>query len=326
MSKFTTEVRWICETCAENDLDLDVATPTQIITTAAPRIFNFDFPIYDERYRLPLEVKILRHFYTREISEETVALWKLRLEDRLNIIMPWYNQLYKSTLLEFNPFYDVDWKKEGRREGSGTTEKDSTEHIVTNNNRERNETKTVEQNNTTNTTAQRDSESDNTTAKTDSNEADANYNDHNTKLFSDTPQGSLEIFGIETPNQPTVEGNSWLTTAEINNSNGTSHSESAGNENITAHGEGSENETVNTVKNDEGTSEIQGNETDAGTTNRIQNDNGAVTNLDEYIETVQGKMGTVSYSEMLLKFRETFLNIDKMIIQELDDLFFGLWN
>jgi hypothetical protein len=28
---------------------------------------------------------------------------------------------------------------------------------------------------------------------------------------------------------------------------------------------------------------------------------------------------------MILDFRQTFVNIDKMIIEELSDLFFGLW-
>ena len=326
MSKFTTAVRWICETCVENDLDLDVATPTQIITTAAPRIFNFDFPIYDERYRLPLEVKILRHFYTMEICEETVALWKLRLEDRLNVIMPWYNQLYKSTLLEFNPFYDTDYQKDSRNEENGTKVNETNEHIAKNNSRERVENRESDLNSTVNGNVNKQSESDSTTVKNSAEENDANFNEHNTKLFSDTPQGSLEIFGIETPPDQTVVGNSWLTTAEMNDTNGSSHGEKSGNENISGQATGSETESSVNVRNDEATAQINGNETEEGNTNRVQNDSGTITNLNEYIEHVKGKVGTLSYSKMLLEFRETFLNIDKMIIDELDDLFFGLWN
>lgn len=105
MSIYTTEVRYICE--FENGLDEskgynDIET---IITTAAPKIFNFDFPIFDESYRLPLEKKILKHFYTREIGFETVGLWKLKLNAKMNEIMPYYNKLYESELIEYNPLY-----------------------------------------------------------------------------------------------------------------------------------------------------------------------------------------------------------------------------
>ena len=111
MSKYTTEVRFICEEASGlleskgyNDIE-------NIITKAIPKIFNFNFPIFDENYRCVLETKILKHFYTREICEETVGLWKLRLNTRLNEIMPYYNKLYESELLEFNPLYTTDLTK-----------------------------------------------------------------------------------------------------------------------------------------------------------------------------------------------------------------------
>jgi hypothetical protein len=52
--------------------------------------------------------KIIKHYYTREIGEETYGLWKLRLETRMNEIMPYYNKLYTAWLQEFNPLYDTD--------------------------------------------------------------------------------------------------------------------------------------------------------------------------------------------------------------------------
>lgn len=119
MSKYTTELRYICEVEAGLSESKGYNQLDTILTAAAPNIFNFSFPIFDESYRLTLEKKILRHFYTREISEETYGLWKLRLEDKLNLIMPYYNKMYESELLEFNPLYDVDYTKEGSSEGSG---------------------------------------------------------------------------------------------------------------------------------------------------------------------------------------------------------------
>ena len=50
-----------------------------------------------------------------------------------------------------------------------------------------------------------------------------------------------------------------------------------------------------------------------------------IENFNEYTEHVIGKTPGVSFSKLLKEFRETFLNIDNMVINELSDLFFGLW-
>ena len=112
MSRYTTELRFICEMESGLDESKGFNDVDSIVTAAAPKIFSFDFPIFNEAYRLPLEKKILKHYYTREISEETYGLWKLRLEDKMNLIMPYYNKLYPSDELPFDPFKDTDVTKE----------------------------------------------------------------------------------------------------------------------------------------------------------------------------------------------------------------------
>ena len=61
-------------------------------------IFDFDYPIFDEEYRLTFERKFIEHFYFREIGCETVARFKFNLRSTLNLIMPYYNKLYISQL------------------------------------------------------------------------------------------------------------------------------------------------------------------------------------------------------------------------------------
>ena len=108
MGGYTTQVRTICEMYSTKQRGGYAEIP-DIIFEAIPKIFDFSYPIFDESYRRVLETKILMHYYTREICEETVGLWKLRLMSRLNEIMPYYNKLYESELLKFNPFFDVDY-------------------------------------------------------------------------------------------------------------------------------------------------------------------------------------------------------------------------
>lgn len=49
------------------------------------------------------------------------------------------------------------------------------------------------------------------------------------------------------------------------------------------------------------------------------------TTIDNYIKTIVGNNAVRTDSEMLKEFRETFLNIDMMVIDELSDLFLNLY-
>lgn len=253
MSKYTTEVRFICENSAGLSESEGADNVDSILDKCWNKVFNFDFPIFDENYRQILCRKILKHYYTREIAHETVGRWKLALNAKLNEIMPYYNQLYKSELLEFNPFYDVDLTRS--REGSGTSNR-------TSNNTE------------TNSGTSKNVSSDSSTSNTDT-----------LNRFSDTPQNSMDTQGI-------ADSVPLTTVTKVNEDNTTTN-------------ESTDTLTRNDTKTGNGTENIN--------------------NTDKYIETVKGKQGTENYSSLLKKFRETFLNIDMMIIDDCSDCFFTLW-
>ena len=122
MSRYTTEVRYICEKYAGLDKSAEYTDVKEVINNSWEKIFDFDFPIFDEAYKPILCKKIIKHYYTREIGLETVALWKLKLDTLMNEIMPYYNKLYQTELLSFNPLYDADYTKthEGSDSGEGT--------------------------------------------------------------------------------------------------------------------------------------------------------------------------------------------------------------
>ena len=110
MSKYTTEVRFICENSAGLSESEGADNVDSILDRCWNKVFNFDFPIFDENYRQVLCRKILKHYYTREIAHETVGRWKLALNAKLNEIMPYYNQLYKTqlNLEKLDPLTDVN--------------------------------------------------------------------------------------------------------------------------------------------------------------------------------------------------------------------------
>lgn len=252
MSKYTTEVRFICESKAGLSENVGFNQIENVLLQSWSSIFNTSWSIFDEDYRSVLCTKILRHYYTREICCETVGLWQHWLNERMCEIMPYYNKLYESELLEFKPFEDTDYYEEG--------------------NKTDNEDETNDENNTAKSTRTDDLK--NTSTGTNSS----------TNRFSDTPQGGLDG----------ISANKYLTTAELNN------------------GDYSNSGTNTGTVVDDGTS----------TSNRVRD----FTGTEEYLNHVYGKRNSSkSYSQLLNEYRDTFLNIDSMIIHELEDLFFGLW-
>ena len=92
---------------------------------------NFDFqmnsyPIFDESYRETLNHNILYHYYENEIGFETAPLFRLYLNQRLNEIMPYYNELYKAQkeIIDNKLFNNVNLTEQ--LTGSNTTETSST--------------------------------------------------------------------------------------------------------------------------------------------------------------------------------------------------------
>lgn len=127
MSKYTTQVRFICETNANLTESTGFNNVEDVLNKSWDKIFS-DFPIFDEQYRAELCKKILRHYYTREICCETVGRWKLFLSDKMKNIMPYYNQLYQSELLKIQPLVSVDRSVSHTGSGSenGTTKRNGT--------------------------------------------------------------------------------------------------------------------------------------------------------------------------------------------------------
>lgn len=275
MSKYTTEVRFICETSAGYDESKGYNNINDIIANSRAQIFDFNYPIFDEAYRPTLETKILKHYYTREIGLETVGLWKHFLDMRMNEIMPYYNKMYLNGFNELNLFYDTDYTREGNRNDSE--------------NRAENGTSSDRMTGTVG-----DAEG-GTESRNGSNVPKRSTWD----LYSDTPQGG--IAGIEGA-EPSVGSNAYLTNARHIIEDGTGSTDS----DTTTFGR-TNTRTYNTTNT--GETERTGNTVAEG----------------EYFEHIRGKRGSESYVDLLNKLKETFFDIDMLIIDSLSDLFMNIY-
>ena len=335
MSEYTTQLRYICEQYAGRTMSADYKETPAVIAAALPKLFDFDFPLYDPAYKKTLETKIVHHYYFREIGAETAAQFKFMLSRTLNEIMPYYNGLYKSADLQFNPFYDVDYFRDHKgkdsekriKEDKGTSTTSSTESGQTSDNTQF--TGTVETETTGNRNTTINSESTrtlNTSDQTTYNSTDTKtLNTKDTVRNSDTPQGALNG----------IENNNYLSSATITDKTGTETLGRTGTDTLARTGTDTTvtEETQAATEGSTTTQESGSTTTAAGTNSKTTSGSGATTNngtedingTDEYLDHVYGKMGGATYAALLTEYRETLINIDMMIINELEVCFMNLY-
>lgn len=259
MSKYTTQLRFIIEMNSEEGFPI-----SQRIEQATSKIFNFNYPIWSEDYRKILEKKILMHYFNKEIGLETVGLWKLYLEERLNLIMPYYNEMYLTTSNKYEWLVDVDVTEtyEGNKNISGNVKDNSNGEIT-------------------------DKGKDTTTSSL--NETTTGDNTKTLKsLKSDLPQANFQGLDYGT---------------ELQEDNATYSKEDT--HNATSNSTLDKNNTTNSVTNSTTESESQTN--------------------DIFTRINKGLNGSRSKTQLNVEYRQSLINIDKMIIDELKDLFMMIY-
>lgn len=307
MSKYTTEVRYICEQKAGLKESVGFNSINSVLEKSWDKIFTTNWEIFDESYRKILCEKILRSYYTREICAETVGLWQLWLDSTLCEIMPMYNQLYKTTIYEFNPLYNTDMTTTFTKTVTGNDSK-----TTTGNNSKWNDVSTSSKNTKTDDYTVKDSSKTDSTSKGNTNSESSNNDTFNeTNKFNDTPQGGVN--GIESGN--------YLTDIRMISRTGTTTNSSDENSTSSLNGTyTNENLNKGTTVN-EGT--IRSNTSENGTANASET--GTSETTETWTEKVMGKNNSENYGQLLVEFRKSIINIDKMIIDELKPLFMQLW-
>lgn len=359
MAKYTTQVRTVCEVNAGLDESVGASSVDNVIALSREKIFDFEYPIFDPAYKSVIETKILKTHYTDEIGEETVGLWKLRLNSRLNNIMPYYNQLYQSALLEFDPFNDVNYTKSGNVKANNQkngNENNTNENLMVDGRNVSNETSANGTQNTLRTGENSNSGTyngkvndtgkntfDGTTKSTGSNKVAGTGTTTNDKTsneknrYSDTPQSTITNLAGDKylTNARLLDGSEKTTTENETTTNGSTTDETT---NKNTEDRSAETITLNSTAdlteytdNDNTTSSTHGTNKTAytgtvrntGNVGKTLNETAVSTN--DYLERVAGKTSSTSYSDLLQKYRETFINIDMLVLNELKDLFMLLW-
>lgn len=127
MSKYTTELRYICESLSGLYPPKTYTAPLDYCREAAKKIFDDDvienFTDAGHGDALP---NILMHFYTREIGYEVYGLFKVNLNRLLRENWYEYALLYESADLKISAINDVDYTREFAGKNKGSSESTST--------------------------------------------------------------------------------------------------------------------------------------------------------------------------------------------------------
>lgn len=218
------------------------------LVAAGVDIWDFDYPSYYKgEQKTAFEKKVLDHFWTRQIGQETVGRFLLYFRRTVREIMPYYIQRYESVDLmkdpEIRPLDNYNMIEEYEQETSDTG--------------------------------------------TASNETTGSSSgtglEKKTLAESITPEGNLNwALNPENPETITLDYASNVQ-QEINDNKASETSESSG----------------STSSSNKGSS--------------------------SHKLTRRGNIGVTTYAQLLEGYRETFLNIDMEIINELDSCFLGVY-
>lgn len=216
------------------------------IVGAGVNIWDFEYPsFYKGTQKAAFEQKVLDHFWTRQIGQETVGRFLLYFRRTVREIMPYYIQRYESEVLiqdpEIRPLdnYNMIEEYESERSESGSV-----------------------------------------TGQSSSSESGSSETG-GANVHSDTPQSSLAI--------PISTGGSFTLThaTDVEQNRGLANSEA------------------------ESTGSSSTESTGAGT--------------EKHKLTRRGNIGVTTYAQLLEGYRETFLNIDMEVINELESCFLGVY-
>lgn len=118
MSKYTMTIKDIVD---DYSVSIESRKIDDKLDKAREYIFDFDYPVIDDATKKRIEIAILKHYYLREIAFETIGIFKIKLNDRLNLIMSRYNALYQKQDLSLSPYVNGYIKENGSTNGTSDT-------------------------------------------------------------------------------------------------------------------------------------------------------------------------------------------------------------
>lgn len=286
--------------------------------------FPYDMP---EEYKPIFEHRFLLRFGYRNIGFDSYAMFKRMLELSLSELLPKYLKLYESENVCINPFVNTQIKN-----SNFTRNKGRRKDYETANSKNSNYNNSANTNVDVSTGGTTGGFNENTLSSRQTLDKQRGINDSGStklNLFADTPQTQAQTegeagggSGSSTRESDKYFNDGFITTASKDSDSATAISSSSANgyaQDATERGnntyttQGSESSTVGQSKGVGGGQSYADREVVAANQQTQFGDS----------ETVG--LDGVLMSEALIEWRKTFINIDQMFFDDLDDLFIGVF-
>lgn len=115
MSKYTTQLRWIIEQeLADQNKEVTYmnwpfAYGRLGIASSGNVMGLPGYPVSREERRISINNRLIQHYWLKEIGTETIGQFGWRLNEALNLIMPYYNELYDSVVISASKLIGSDY-------------------------------------------------------------------------------------------------------------------------------------------------------------------------------------------------------------------------
>lgn len=299
------------------------------------------YPIFSESHRQELNQKIVNHFRYREIGYETITQFIFALNRKMFEIMPFYNQLYESEEIEISALTNYSYDEISKKTGNDLLEKTGTDTNKQTGDSTRTDTGTQTNEQTgadkqtfedvKNKTTYGSNENENTTTTSDVKHGQTTTTegtDTSKRVHSDTPQGMLSANFPESAN--------YASDADVTKNTSGSTVSQGGTDSTSGTVKGTRGKSGSDESVQSGdivtTHDTQGKLTNDLTSKNEFNADSSTTygsnakqNYDNQLSTNKKGYQGISPSELLQKYRETFLNIDMLVISELEELFISIF-
>lgn len=304
-------------------------------------LFSFPYPFYDEKKRKEFEQSFVRHFYFREICCPSVEQFLFYLEDKMNIVFPYYNELMRTAQIEYdveNPYkltetytrsIDRQDKMHGVFSGVDQLQRSESGQTDTENETNRNESQTG---------TGKDVSIDSGTAKTvkaETVDSESSRNANTTgsgnttdiEKFLDTPQGLTDLSESDYLTNLTRKNGTNSSEQDVTES-GTGKTETDGTTTTTDERNGTvSRETKNDVEGKEtatGKTSVQAESEQKATQDSNTRSENVGKQLETYTMTRKGNIGVNPASHEIdchINTQRTLKRIEEMFFNECEDLF-----
>lgn len=299
MSKYTIELRNLVE---NSNVDLGMKDyPLYVFKNNIPEMGKNLKGQDITEFRDYLNNYIYEHFYFREIGFETPQRFVFMMNRKMNEIMTYYNQMFNSIDIKFNPLWNVDLTETYTHNITDTGKTDSTsigKEII-------------------------DSETNGTEKSTRTEELEQNINNNSSNSNVKTPNTSTDTV---TADMNTAQSN--LSADQIRQHEYISKASHIITQNTgTETDNGTSEETGkttndNTIKNSND-SNVNTNQTNTNSSDTTINNTNSRT--ETYTRHEEGSSAGYLFTQNIEQWRKIMINIPSMICEELEELFMQIF-